>query len=265
MISGRSTRSDSPSSRRGPGSIVLGAASLLASRRPEWGQAGLHVEPLHGGFVHDSALVAVGRERYVFKSLSTEFDRVAIQPLEDVLANTRRAGESGVGARLVEVFPNEPAVLLEFIDGTTLTREDVQQPRNLRRIASAIRRLHTHTEPFDNTFDLFQSYREWAACCRSNGYAVPSGFETRALLMMEIEAVLGVPETLVPCNNDLLAANILDEGTATAMSSQKRRQPIAAGARRGARRCAPSDDGRCPGRLRAIHTRTHREDWVRGT
>jgi thiamine kinase-like enzyme len=83
---------------------------------------------------------------------------------------------------------------------------------NIPRIAEACRRLHTGGR-FGNDFNMFDIQRRYRSVARSRGFRVPAGYDD---LMPQFDAAAAAlsardPGT-VPCNNDLLAANFIDDG-----------------------------------------------------
>lgn len=124
--------------------------------------------------------------------------------------NSTVAASAGVGAPVVDYLPGEGVLVVEFLPGRTYGPADVAA--NLPRLAAALHRLHA-ASPFASRFDMFEVQRGYLRIVRERGYAVPPGYEALAPVAARVEAALGRhPETLVPCHNDLLAANILDDG-----------------------------------------------------
>ena len=99
---------------------VAVAADVLRGHQLEWRQ-------LFGGLAHVTYAVGTDAgERYVVKFLTQEMDDFGLMiPIEDLIANTTAAGESGVGAGVVQALPEIPALVLEFIDGRTLDTPDL--------------------------------------------------------------------------------------------------------------------------------------------
>lgn len=80
------------------------------------------------------------------------------------------------------------------------------------RIAAALRRLHAGP-PFAGRLDMFALQRRYLALAHDAGMRMPSGYDALAPIVARAEAALAAyPEPLVPCHNDLLAANFLDDG-----------------------------------------------------
>jgi hypothetical protein len=102
---------------------VAAAAGVLRGRRLQWRQ-------LHGGLAHVTyAVTAEPGDQYVVKFLTQEMDDFGLMvPIEVLIANTVAAGESGVGARVIEALPQIPSIVLEYIDGRTLDTTDLARP-----------------------------------------------------------------------------------------------------------------------------------------
>jgi len=123
-----------------------------------------------------------------------------------------RAAESGVGARVFEVLPDVPALVLEYLPGRTLGAADIRRRANLPRLANACRRLHGGPR-FTNNFSIVAKQRELLALCDRHDLAVPDGYRDRLPIVEEVHAALEIaPPPSVPCHNDLLAENFIDSG-----------------------------------------------------
>ena len=122
------------------------------------------------------------------------------------------AAQAGVGAPVVDYRPQDSLLVLRYLDGHTFANSDVQAPRNVPRIARACRQLHAGPR-FVNDFDMFAIQGRYAAVTAEQGFAVPAGYDS---WMPQVEAArraLAVrAQPTVPCNNDLLAANFIDDG-----------------------------------------------------
>ena len=131
--------------------------------------------------------------------------------------NSVAAAAAGVGAPVVEYRPQDRLLVLGYVAGRTFTNEDVAAPANIPRIAAACRRLHQGTR-FGNDFDMFEIQRGYLSVARSRGFKIPAGYDdllpqfTAAEKALAIRAGGPAYEGTVPCNNDLLAANFIDDG-----------------------------------------------------
>jgi thiamine kinase-like enzyme len=127
-------------------------------------------------------------------------------------ANSVIAARAGVGAPVIEYRPQDCLLVIGFLAGRTYGNADVADPANTERIAAVCRRLHAAPR-FGNDFDMFQIQPRYAAVTRSAGLRVPSGYDDFAPQFAAARAALAVrDEGTVPCNNDLLAGNFIDDG-----------------------------------------------------
>ncbi|GII89157.1 hypothetical protein Ssi03_71470 [Sphaerisporangium siamense] len=170
--------------------------------------------PITGGLSHHVVRVETGTgERWVLRVLDPRVSAAGLGiPLDLEIANTERAADAGVGARVLLRLPG--AVLLEHIDGVTLDAAAVRDPAMTGRVADACRRLHAGPR-FATDFSIFRKLEELLALCRAHELRTPDGFEDRLPVVPEIEAALEArrpPD--VPCHNDLLPANFILDGAA---------------------------------------------------
>jgi thiamine kinase-like enzyme len=128
--------------------------------------------------------------------------------------NSVAAAAAGVGAPVVAYHPELGLLVLGFIEGRTFTNADVQDPANIPRIARACRRLHAGPR-FAGDFDMFAVQPRYLSVAREHGFEIPAGYGDHAPAFEAARAALAArPAATAPCNNDLLAANFIDDGDA---------------------------------------------------
>jgi thiamine kinase-like enzyme len=124
--------------------------------------------------------------------------------------NSVIAAAAGAGAPVVEYRPEAGLLVLGYIEGRTFGNADVAG--NIARIAQACRRLHSGGR-FGNDFDMFDIQRRYLSVARSRGFRIPDGYEDLRPAFDAARAALASRQLgTVPCNNDLLAANFIDDG-----------------------------------------------------
>jgi thiamine kinase-like enzyme len=169
------------------------------------------VSPLPGGLTNRNYKVTTPDGEFVARVFSGGGELLAIDR-EREYHNSVIAAAAGVGAPVVEYCPADGVLVLGYVGGRTLTNADVADPAALPRIAAACRTLH-RAGRFDGDFDMFEVQARYYATAIGAGMRVPDGY---AALMPALEAArraLAVrAEGTVPCNNDLLAANFIDDG-----------------------------------------------------
>jgi thiamine kinase-like enzyme len=127
-------------------------------------------------------------------------------------ANTVAAYQAGVGAEVLEYRPELSMMVIAFLPGRALTDEDFADPGVLGRAADAVRRLHRGPR-FVGDFDMFARQAGYLEVVRSRGIRLPEGYADHAAAWDDVRRALAAsPRPTVPCNNDLLAANYLDDG-----------------------------------------------------
>jgi thiamine kinase-like enzyme len=126
--------------------------------------------------------------------------------------NTAAAGEAGVGAPVYEYRPDLAMLVIGFLPGRALVDADFADPGVLTRAADACRRLHAGP-PFDGDFDMFARQAGYLATVRERGMQLPATYDDHADAWADVRRALeAAPRPMVPCNNDLLAANFIDDG-----------------------------------------------------
>jgi thiamine kinase-like enzyme len=171
---------------------------------------------LFGGLAHVTYAVATDKgQRYVVKFLTQEMDDFGLMiPIGELISNTMAAGESGVGAKVLYSMPDVPSVVLEYIDGKTLSTEELSQPAYIPRIGEAVRKLHTLTPPMANQINIFKFLSDYLGLVERYTLDTPDGLLDQLPTVRRIESALLVHALpAVPSNNDLLAKNIMDNGS----------------------------------------------------
>lgn len=187
---------------------VASAAAVLRGEDLAWTQ-------LFGGLAHVTYQVATASgDRYVVKFLTQEMDDFGLMiPIGDLIANTVAAGESGIGARVLEALPGIPAIVLEFINGVTLDTADLARPEYIPRIGRAIRDLHTRAPAMRNSIVIWKFLDDYLGLLDQHALASPDGLLDWLPVMRRIQAALDARRLPpVPSNNDLLAKNVMDDG-----------------------------------------------------
>ena len=146
--------------------------------------------------------------------------RVA-QPGSELLAidrgaehlNSRAAAAAGVGAPVLEYIAEPGLLVVGYIDGRTFTDEDLRGGGHLRRVAAACRQLHAGPR-FVNDFDMFAIQRGYLELVTRRGFRLPDRYLDFMPDVARIErAFCAHQAATVPCNNDLLAGNFIDDGS----------------------------------------------------
>jgi len=128
-------------------------------------------------------------------------------------ANSLAAAAAGVGAPVVEYLPEVGVLVVEFIEGRSFVDDDLRSGEHLGRVAEACRALHSGPR-FVNDFDMFAIQRRYRDVVGERGFRLPYRYDEFAPHVERIRrAMVAHDPGTVPCNNDLLAGNFIDDGT----------------------------------------------------
>jgi thiamine kinase-like enzyme len=169
------------------------------------------VTPLEGGLTNFNFRVATPSCTAVVRLSSSDGDLLAIDRAAEE-ANSRRAADSGAAPPVLAYLPERNALVVEWIEGRTLAPDDLRDDAMLERVAAVCRQLHAGPR-FVGDFDMFAIQRRYLALVQERGFRLPDRYLDFAPRAAQVEEALAVRrEATVPCNNDLLAANLIDDG-----------------------------------------------------
>jgi len=167
------------------------------------------IKELSGGLTNRNFLIETPADKYVARVSSNSSDFLSIDRGSEFI-NTTIAGKGGVGAEVLDYIPGEGLLLISYISGKTFGADDVAA--NLPRIATSLRNLHA-LEPFDHEFNMFNTQSNYFKIVKDQGFRVPDGYVDFEPMVAQIKKAFEVLfEGLVPCNNDLLPGNFIDDG-----------------------------------------------------
>jgi thiamine kinase-like enzyme len=167
--------------------------------------------PLAGGLTNDNFLVQDGGKRYVVRVGGDIPAHNIVRAAESTAS--RAAHAAGISPRVHYADAN--ALVIDFIDGRTLTAEDVRAPRNHARLVDLIRRAHRdiprHFSGPAPLFWVFQVARHYDRVLRELHSPHVSDLPAFAKMVERLEQAVG-PIDIVFGHNDMLASNLLDDG-----------------------------------------------------
>ncbi len=169
------------------------------------------VAELAGGLTNTNYKVVTDAGAFVMRVSAKDSGMLAIDR-ENEYRNSVSAAEAGVGARVIDYVPDRSLLVLEFIEGTTQSAEDLRRGGKLEMVARACRRLHG-AAPFRDDFNMFDIQRRYLQLVQERGFRLPARYLEFEPKVRRIEAAMALrDEGKVPCNNDLLAENFIDVG-----------------------------------------------------
>ena len=167
------------------------------------------VTELSGGLTNRNLKISTASGDYVARISSNKSSLLAIDRQSEY-ENSKIAAGIGVGAPVFDYLPEFGLLVIGYLPGRTYSNLDVSN--NLSRIAGACNLLHK-AAPFTRDFDMFVIQEKYKNLVTGSGFRFPNGYHQYAPHLSRIKSALAVlDEGRVPCNNDLLPANFIDDG-----------------------------------------------------
>ncbi|HEV8490153.1 MAG TPA: choline/ethanolamine kinase family protein [Candidatus Limnocylindrales bacterium] len=182
-------------------------------RVPELAGRDLTLTALSGGITNRNYVVAVAGQanRYVIRLAGNDTHLLGISREVELAATVAAAGV-GVGPEVVAFIRPEGYLITKFIDGSPLPEAEARLPRNLSRVADALRRFH-EGPTIPGLFIPLRTVEVYRALAVERGVSMPPEYEIAHAIGRRIElALMTSPMDLRPCHNDLLNANFIDDG-----------------------------------------------------
>ena len=178
---------------------------------PAWTGRRVVSAPIAGGLTNRNFRVEVDGVPHFVRIPGTATELLAVDRANE-LANTRAAADAGVGARVLHHLPEWSVIVLEWLDARTMSNAAFQRAGEPTRIAQSLRRLHAGPR-FRDDFDMVALTARYLGVIDDRGFAVPAGYREHLDAVPRIGAALRArPLPTMPCHNDLLAENYLDDG-----------------------------------------------------
>ena len=177
----------------------------------DWKGKKISIQPLSGGLTNSNYRVQVEGTQYFVRVPGESTELLAIDRNNEY-HNTKAAAEAGVAPQVLYYLPEYCVMVLEFLNGKTMSKDSLNAPGMPRHMAASIKRLHSGPR-FLMDFNMFRLTEYYLKLCKERDIRIPEGYLERMPVVEQIEKAMSVaPLGTVPCNNDLLAENYLDDG-----------------------------------------------------
>jgi thiamine kinase-like enzyme len=174
-----------------------------------WPGRAAQFEVLGGGITNHNLKVEVDGERFVLRVAGKDTGLLGIDRTVE-LAASEAAATLGIGPGVVEFVEPEGWLVTRFVEGEIPALERMREPAMLGRVARALRAFHDG-EPIPGSFDSFRVVESYRQTALDRGGNVPDAYDRAHEVAARIEAKRST-DGPVPCHNDLLNANFLDDG-----------------------------------------------------
>ena len=164
---------------------------------------------LSGGLTNRNIKVETDHGTYVARISSNESSLLSIDRNNE-FHNSKVAADANIGAQVFDYKPEHGLLVIGFLNGITYEGKDVAD--NASRIARSVKQLHG-AKPFQLDFDMFKIQANYLNIVTQRGFRLPVGYLDFAKAKDDLQSALKKTDTgKVPCNNDLLPANFIDDG-----------------------------------------------------
>ena len=178
-----------------------------------WNPREAKVSQLSGGLTNENYLVEAAGKRYVLRVPGQSTELLSIDRANEVF-NTKAAASTGIGPHVLEHIPGLDVLVLEFISGPTMSAKTLQSEAMAARMAESFLRLHDAPR-FLQDFNMFRLIEYYLGIVDEHRIPIPDGYRDRLPAVDEIERAVGAAALpTVPCHNDLLCENFIDDGSA---------------------------------------------------
>jgi thiamine kinase-like enzyme len=189
----------------------MSAIEEVVEKIPNWKDKVVDVIPLSGGLTNSNFKVEVDGTPYFVRVPGASTELLAIDRNNEY-HNTKAAAEAGVAPKIVFHLPEYNVMVIEFLNGQTMSKDSLNQPGMPTRMAQAIKRLNAGPR-FLLDFNMFRLTEYYLSLCNERAIKIPDGYSERMPTIAQIEKAMSInPLPTVPCNNDLLAENYIDDG-----------------------------------------------------
>jgi thiamine kinase-like enzyme len=178
---------------------------------PDWHGRTVTAEVIPAGLTNTNYRVEVDGTPCFVRVPGAATDLLAVDRANE-LHNTRAAAAAGVAPRVMYALPRWDVFVLEWLNARAMSNEAFAEPGMPGRIATTLRRLHAGPR-FRDDFNMFRLTERYLAVVDERAIPIPAGYRARLDRIPRIEDALAAhPLPTVPCHNDLLAENYLDDG-----------------------------------------------------
>ncbi len=183
--------------------------SIAALRDKPW-----TVTPLEGGITNRNFRLDVDTESFVLRVAGSGTELLGIDRQCEHLC-AQAAAASGAGCEVVAFLPEQGAMLTRYAPGIALEAGSTEDAALLGRAVRALVRFHG-SSPVPGRFCPFRTVERYLKIARQHGVQVPEDVDAVLAHLAKIEPELTDGGELCPCHNDLLPANLIDDGERSA-------------------------------------------------
>jgi thiamine kinase-like enzyme len=178
----------------------------LRALEPQLGPAESEPVPIEGGITNRNYRVRFAGRDCVVRLPGKDTDLLGIDRQAECAAN-QAAAAIGVAPAVLAFVTEPPCLVTAFIEARPVPPEELRA--RVAEVAAALKAVHAGPA-LPVSFSPFQRTRDYERTARERDGTIPDAYPEVRAIADEIEAALLYEP--VPCHNDLLTANFLDDG-----------------------------------------------------
>jgi thiamine kinase-like enzyme len=177
----------------------------------DWQNKQVEIQEMIGGLTNKNFSVTVEGQPYFVRIPGASTELLAIDR-DNEYHSSKAAAAAGIGPKVLYHLPDHKVMVLEFIEGETMSIESLGAPGMPTRIAQSLKKLHAGAKCLDE-FNMFRLVEFYIDIVDKHQVRIPDDYRARMSVLSRIEAAVQKKSLAgVPCNNDLLAENFIDDG-----------------------------------------------------
>ncbi len=178
---------------------------------PEWQGKAISISPVYGGITNQNFKVIVDQKPYFVSLANNTLDLLGVN-LRNKYFNNKVCENLGLSPKIFHFLEADGVLITEFFTLPTLSAESLLISEVQERLVIALEKLHNGPH-FKGNFDIFNLIEHYLKIAKRNNIQLPLGFADSLTKVDTIRnALKPFRKELVPCHNDLIAENIMDDG-----------------------------------------------------
>ena len=176
-----------------------------------WRNKQIEIQEMTGGLTNKNFRVNVDGRPFFVRIPGASTELLAIDR-DNEYHSSKAAAAAGIGPKVLYHLPDHKVMVLEFIDGQTMSIESLGARGMPTRIAQSLKKLHAGANCL-NEFNMFRLVEFYIGIVEKHQVRIPDDYRDRMSILSRMEAAIQKKSLAgVPCNNDLLAENFIDDG-----------------------------------------------------
>ena len=177
----------------------------------DWQNKQIEIQEMTGGLTNKNFRVDADGQAFFVRIPGADTDLLAVDR-DNEYHSSKAAADAGIGPKVLYHLPDHKVMILEFINGETMSIETLGAPGMPTRIAQSLKKLHAGARCL-NEFNMFRLVEFYLGIVEKHQVRIPEDYRDRMSILGRIEAASQEKSLAsVPCNNDLLAENYIDDG-----------------------------------------------------